>query len=288
MNWVVLILISAVFIAFRNIFTKKLLFKSNPLPIMLLVSLCSLIGIIFFKNQISFELPQKIFWLLVIKSLVICVAWIFMYKAYQKLELSTVSPLNNLSPIFLIILSLIFLGENITLINYLGIGLIMISAYVLEIKLGSNLFSPLKLFKSKYFVYILIAMVGGSISAVLDKLILKEIGHYSLLFFFYLFTSIIYIITVIYKRDYIEIKNLLKLQNLSIIIGITVFTLIADITYVIAAAIPTTLIVLLIPLRRLSTFISTLVGGRFFKEKNILYKGGICLMMILGVYLIII
>lgn len=131
-------------------------------------------------------------------------------------------------------------------------------------------------------------MVGGSISAVLDKLILKEIGHYSLLFFFYLFTSIIYIITVIYKRDYIEIKNLLKLQNLSIIIGITVFTLIADITYVIAAAIPTTLIVLLIPLRRLSTFISTLVGGRFFKEKNILYKGGICLMMILGVYLIII
>ena len=255
---------------------------------MFLISIFSLIGMVFFKDNITFDISLRIYGLLILKSLIMAIVWLFLYKAYQQLNISLISPLRNLSPIFLVVLSLIFLGENITLINYMGIGLIMVSAYVLEIKLGSSIFKPLKIFKSKFFVYVLISLLGSSISAILDKILLKDIHPYSLLFFFYLFMSIIYLGIVIFKKEVPSVKKLLNGNNLYLILAITLVSLIADITYAIAAAIPATLIVLLIPLRRLSTFISTIVGGKFFKEKNILYKSGICLIMILGIYLIII
>jgi len=288
MNWVILILISAIFISIRNILTKKLLFKNDPLPIMFLISVFSLIGMIFFKTNIHGNLSMNIYILLIIKSIIIGIVWLCLYQAYKHMNISTISPLRNLSPLFLIIFSLIFLGENITFVNYFGIGLLIISAYALEIKSFRNLLEPLKIFKTKFFGYILISLIGSSISATLDKIILKSINYQSILFFFYLFISIFYLGIIFFKNDFSNIKKLFKPNQIVLILLITLSALIADFSYFIAAAIPATLIVLIIPLRRTSTFISTLIGGNFFKEKNIWYKGLICLVMILGVYLIII
>jgi len=128
MEWLFLVLISAIFLASRTIFTKKLLIKNETLPMLFFVSLLSSISMLFFYKSISLDLSLAIYILILLKSVVIFIGWFCIYQVYRKLDISTVSPLRNLSPIFLMILSLIFLGEKALLINYVGIVLLIISA----------------------------------------------------------------------------------------------------------------------------------------------------------------
>ena len=286
MEWLFLVLISAMFLASRTIFTKKLLGKNNTLPILFFVSLISTLSMIFFYKLINLELSLLVYVLIVLKSSVIAIAWLCIYQAYKNLDISTVSPLKNLSPIFLIILSLIFLGEKASLSNYIGIILLIISAYILEIKSFSNMLEPFKFFKSKNFLLIIISLIGNSISAVLDKIILKSTNYYSLMFIFYLFLTTFYFVFIVIKKDIKSLRIFSGTKNIALIFTISFSALLADFSYFIAVAMPNTLIILIIPLRRLSTFISTLVGGKLFHEKNLLQKSIICLIMIFAVFLI--
>ena len=286
MEWLFLILISTIFLASRTIFTKKLLVNNDALPILFFVSLISTISMIFFYKIIDLNLSLLVYGLILLKSSVIAIAWFCIYQAYKNLEISIISPLKNLSPIFLIILSLIFLEEKISLINYIGIILLIISAYFLETKSFSKILEPLKLFKSKYFQLIIISLIGSSISAVLDKIITQSINYYSLMFIFYLFLTIIYLVSIIIKKDLKSLSIFSGTKNITLILVITFSALLADFLYFIAVAMPSTLIILIIPLRRLSTFISTLFGGKLFHEKYLLHKSIICLIMIFAVFLI--
>lgn len=251
-----------------------------------LISLISTLLMILFYKMINLNSPFSIYGLILLKSVVISIAWLSIYQAYKKLEISRVSPLRNLSPLLLVILSFIFLGEVASLINYLGITILIISAYLIELKSFSQFFQPFKFFKSKYFILILISLIGNSISAVLDKIILESINYYSLMFIFYLFLTIIFFIFLVIKKDYQSLKLCLKGKSIFLIFMITLSALLADFSYFMAVAIPNTLIILIIPLRRLSTFLSTIFGGKLFNEKNLLYKSTICLLMIFAILLI--
>ncbi|MDA3840631.1 MAG: EamA family transporter [Patescibacteria group bacterium] len=287
MEWIILILISAVFKGGRTILTKKILQNSNTLPVLFFVSLISAASMMFFYKNITFALPLNILALIVFKSSVIAIAWFYLFQAYKNLPISTVSPLTNLSPIFLLVLSYFFLGETVSLINYLGIFLLMISAYMLETKSFSSLMEPFRFFKTKYFLFIIISLVGNSISAVLDKIILKSIDYYSLMFYYFLFISIIYFVIISSNNGLKSLKAFSTTKNILLLLGITLAALLADFSYFIAVAMPGTLIILIIPLRRLSTLVSTLFGGKLFHEKNLLHKGIVCLIMIFAVFLII-
>jgi bacterial/archaeal transporter family protein len=286
MEWLILVLISAVFLASRTILTKKILLKNDTLPLLFFVSLISTVVMIFFYKSISLDLTLVVYSLILLKSLVIAVAWFCIYQAYKNLDISTVSPLRNLSPIFLIVLSLIFLGEKASLINYVRIFILIISAYMLETKSFSNLLEPFKFFKTKYFLLIIISMIGNSISAILDKIILKSMNHHSLMFLFYLFLTIIYFIFIASRKNIKSLKLFSGVKNIILILAISASALLADFSYFMAVTIPGTLIILIIPLRRISTFISTLLGGRLFHEKNLLHKSIICLVMVFAVFLI--
>lgn len=288
MQWVLLVLVSAVFLSLRTLLTKKLLIKNDVLPVLFLVSLFSSGLMLFFKTEIILDFSFEVYTLLLLKSFVITIAWFCLYKAYKHLEVSTVSPLRNLSPIFLIILSIIFLNESITLLNYIGIFILIFSAYALELRSLKEFFEPLKLLKDKFFILIIISLIGNSISAVLDKIIIQHINYYSLLFVFYLFLSLMFLAILLFLDSLKSLQKLFERNNLIIVLLITFAALSADISYFIAVAMPSTLIVLIIPLRRLSTFFSTLIGGRIFRESNVLYKSAVCLVMVVGVYFVII
>lgn len=286
MEWLFLVLISAIFLASRTIFTKKLLANNNTLPMLFFISLISTISMIFFYKMIDLNLSLLVYGLILLKSSVIAVAWFCIYQAYKNLEISTVSPLRNLSPIFLIILSLIFLGEKASLINYIGIILLIVSAYLLETKSFSKMLEPFKFFKSKYFLLIIVSLIGNSISAVLDKIIIQSTNYYTLMFIFYLFLTILYFVFILIKKDLKSLSIFSGTKNIVLIFTITFSALLADFSYFMAVAMPSTLIILIIPLRRLSTFISTLLGGKLFHEKNLLHKSIICLIMVFAVFLI--
>ncbi|PLX20382.1 hypothetical protein C0584_06030 [Candidatus Parcubacteria bacterium] len=286
MNWVILILISAAFLSIRAIFTKKILDKNNPIPVLFLVTLfTSLLTLL--SGRVTLSSSFEVFALMFLKSLILTVSWYSIYQAYKHLEISTVAPLRNLSPAILVVLSAIFLGESIGILNYLGIAIMMSAAYMLELRSLSDFLKPFKVFNNKYFLYILVSMVGSSFSAVLDKHIARKVDYFTLIFFYFLFSALMCFLIIVIKKEFQEIKNLLKKKNIAIVLLVAGATLMADIFYFAVVAIPSTLIVLIIPLRRLSTFITTIIGGNIFKEKNIIYKGAVCLVMLVGVYFIL-
>lgn len=288
MTWVWLILISAVFLSLRNIFTKKMLEGNDTAVILFFVSLFTTFFLGFFYHQFDFSFPFSFHLLIVIKSLLITLAWILVYEAYKNLDISIVSPLRNLSPIFLVILSFIFLGERITLINFFGILIIIFSAFLLEIQSVSQASFSSSFFRSKYFLYIIIGLFCTSSSAVLDKVIMKEVDLYSLLFLFYAQVSFFLFLFIWRKKRVWGLKKFYSLSHFLPILLIAFFALASDYFYFLVVSIPETLIAIIIPLRRVSTFLSTLFWGKFFHEDAFLYKSLICLLMIVWVYFIVI
>lgn len=73
---------------------------------------------------------QNIFFL-VISGIATGLSWLFYFKALQLGNVSQVAPIDKLSIVLTIILSVLFLGETINLKTALGAGLIVAGALVL-------------------------------------------------------------------------------------------------------------------------------------------------------------
>ncbi|PJE75723.1 hypothetical protein COV04_03380 [Candidatus Uhrbacteria bacterium CG10_big_fil_rev_8_21_14_0_10_48_11] len=141
------ILLSAVFLSARTILTKKVLFDNETMPLLFLVSLFSIIAMVGFWRDLTFFLSSHLYALLLLKSLLIAVSWFCIYQTFKYLPISTVARLRNLRFIFWVILAYFFLHESVTSIKYLGITILMISAYALELPSAKNFLEPLKQFK---------------------------------------------------------------------------------------------------------------------------------------------
>lgn len=289
MDWTVLVLISAIFLGLKYVTIKKVLFEFKPLPILFLMTAASTIFTLIVFQDINFVLDTKLYGLILLKSLSITISWYFLYQAYKNLEISTVAPLKNLSPMVLVVLSFLFLGEQITLVNHLGIVVLVLSAYALELKGLSNFLDPFKFMKSKFFLYVIIAIITTSFSAILDKIILQDTNYSSVMFFFFLFLSILYFLIIIYRKETLEINELLHSKKyflLTMLVAVLAF--LADVFYFLAVSIPTTAIALIIPFRNTSNLIATILGGRLFSEGNVFYKSVVCFVMLIGILFVVI
>jgi len=56
-------------------------------------------------------------------------SWLFYFRAVQLGDVSKVAPIDKLSMPIAIILAALLLGERPTLVNWLGVGLIVVGAY---------------------------------------------------------------------------------------------------------------------------------------------------------------
>src|SRR5687768_6397869 len=61
-------------------------------------------------------------------------SWLFMFKAIQIADVSRVSPLDKLSVPFAVILAFIFLKERPAAINWAGVAMIAVGAYLTSMK----------------------------------------------------------------------------------------------------------------------------------------------------------
>ena len=137
MDWLVFSLISRVFWAGDNIVDKLLIGKyiKNPYILTLLGGITPLIISIFIF------LLYKLEWIGLIPTIVIFLAGIIQtiavfafYKALAKEEVSRVIPLFQLTPVFVLILSAIFLKENLAINQYIVFILILFGGSFISLK----------------------------------------------------------------------------------------------------------------------------------------------------------
>ena len=294
--WVIFAFLSAITVAISGVLSKKILKNIETNQLMIEEYLFMLIFVIIFWSKKVECNAFLLHWdLFIFKAFILFSFGYLYFNMLRKYEISTISPLLNLSPIFLIIISSIFLNETITYIQLFGIFIIIIATYFLEVNFHIHhdkknktslidYYKKISQFDWKVIWLTIFMLILISFAAVADKKLFNYVNVYTNMFY----TSIIIFIGLFF--NYLRQKKIktvyTNLKNNPLLIVFATFKFISTFFILKALAIPTAMASLVIPIKRTSTLFSSLIGGVIFHEKHLIKKIiAICIMLI-GVFII--
>ena len=289
MEWFILTLFAAFFFGVRQVISKKVLLYEHANEYLTVSSMLVFLFSLFFLPKMSLDYSWNLWLLIYIKSFILTVGWLLGAKALRHLEISLMAPMTNLTPVFLLIWGFFFLHEVPSALQYAGVALLIFGAYWLQADHHlSSLIRPWKIFKNKFSIFVIIAIFIYSICAAMDKVILMQMDPYTFLASTYFILSIHFLIVQFVKYEGLkDIKHaFIKGKHLMFVIALLL--LFTDIFYLMAVAIPGAMISLIIPVKRMSTLIATIIGGRVFHDHNLIYRIVACAIMVVGVILVVI
>ncbi|MCW8848967.1 MAG: EamA family transporter [Melioribacteraceae bacterium] len=287
MEWFYLAFISAILSAIAAVLQKKVLFTFDALEFSFLLALCNAILVLFFINSINFDnISSAALLILYFKTFLGALAFWFVMLAIKNMEISGALPLMVLTPGLVAIFSFLFIGESIVGLEILGMCLLLIGTYILEIKKGDNLLNPIKIFyRSDYHHYIVYAILLFTISSILDKVLLKayQLPPVSFVFFQQLFLAINFTIILLIKRK--NIFKILKSVNRNSLIWIVLISIVTiGYRYTQIEAIKIAPVALVLSIKRTSVFFASIIGGKIFSETLLLKKAIAIIVMLFGAY----
>lgn len=234
-----------------------------------------------FFNQIQFkvkpEIAAMLFWL----AFFVALGWYTLFHAIRVSEISKVEPLMNLSPILVALFAFVFLGEHLRWLQYLGIAIIVFGTMILQFDIKRH---ALMMRFSKQTIYMIIAITAFSIAAVIAKASLSHTTVMTVLFYLFSISAVLYLIAIITRGYIADIFAPLK-HTPYIVVGSAATQFSAEIVLYTLMALPIA-VSLIIPIKRLSTLFSTIIGGAYFHEGKILQKSIACSIMVIGVVFI--
>jgi len=289
MQWYLLAIISALFSASAAILEKKILFKQKALSFSALLAIFNLIIAIpfFFFTDLS-VLTMVSLLVLLFKSFLGALAFLCVMLGIKNLDLSKALPLLVLTPGLVAIGGFIFLQEALTLLEVVGMVLLLIGVYILQLKSNQKLFTPFRAYvRAKGNYYIAFALILFTVTSLLDKALLKNFNLpvNAFIGFQHLFLAIIFLAFLLFTGRTRELKSTFKYSWLAIL-TLAFVTIIYR--YAQISAVKEAPVALVLSLKRISVFFAVLIGGKLFKEKHLLVRLIATAVMIAGAILIII
>lgn len=290
-EWYILAFISAFFSAAAAIYEKKVLFKEKAVGFSTLFAIFNLILAIPFFFFINYTLVTSVgIFALIIKSIFEAAAFLCIMQGIKNLELSAALPLLVLTPGLVAIFAFFILAESLTALEILGMVLLMIGTYTLQIKTKEKqkLLDPFKaFFRAKGYYYIITALILFTTTSILDKAILKNFSLplNAFMGFQHLFLSIIFILFIVLTGKTHQLKHAFKF-SWTLVLIISIFTIIYRYTQLSSVKIAP--VALVLSIKRTAIFFAVVIGGKLFKENNLLIRTIATAIMIIGAILIIV
>jgi drug/metabolite transporter (DMT)-like permease len=200
-------------------------------------------------------------------------------EALKREELSYTAPLNAFVSIFTLIIAAVFLGESPPKFGIVGILIIVLGAYIINIKPDRvKWYDPLvHLAKNTGARLSLAVALGYAVNTVLFKLISNE-GHdsFSILYATTIFGWLLLVYVPFVKQR--ELKAALR-SNKFVLFGAAVSSFAGSFFHILAVA--GTYASYAVSVRRFEVLFSVLLGWRFLKEINIRNKviGSLCMVV---------
>lgn len=277
--WYLIALISGFSFATADAFTKK---ESKSISAIVLAWIREAYALPFLLPILLFiEIPDldRIFWFSIISLVLLDLLTTVLYmKAIQIAPLSLTIPYQGLTPIFLLIFPTIFLGETLSLLGIVGVVVISIGAYTLQLdRVKYGFLEPwVAIFKNRGSLYMFIVAVLYAVTATLGKL---AIQHSSPLFMTTVYFSLLAIGFTPFailsckgnlKQLVLHPSGYFKIGISMAVMAITHFTAISMIQ-----------VAYMISIKRLSLLFAILYGWWWFKEENIKERllGGIIILI---------
>jgi drug/metabolite transporter (DMT)-like permease len=282
--WVIYAVLNPVFDSLKGVFSKKASKRVDPLLVSWFNNLIPLFLFSPFLFFIDLKFNYQFFEALLVSGLINITSTILYHRALFKGDISVVIPLLSFTPLFLLFLSPLIVGEFPDTWGLIGTILIVAGSYLLNINLKKqNIFSPLKsLIKEKGTRYMMIVAFIWAISANFDKRGIEASSIYQYVFFINLVVTLGTTIFVFSKRKIslpalkAEYKNLLAVGLLT-----------SAVFFVHMTAITLTLVVYVVSIKITGGMISVFIGYFIFKEKNIRQRFLGSAIMFAGVLLIV-
>lgn len=280
MYWALLALGSALLFGIWTVVLKRTVDHEHKTKIVALYPLIAAIGIALTGN-VDYHVSKQEFLFIFMATLMAAFALYCHMIAMRKLPISIYAPLLNLSPVFLFFIGYLLLGETMTVLTGIGLAVTVIAAVLLEFD-SKHWKKSLQQFMTKRAVIVMmLAALIVSFSPLFARMAMRTVNYFTFVFYFMLILSCIYWVFHIVVHRELPIAGLngqqvLWLLLLGVLIGIS------DLMIMAAIAVPGTLLVVIITLRRLSTLFAALFGGRLYHEEKLLYRASMCLLMVLG------
>lgn len=285
MGWVLLVLVSALLFAAANIIRKHVLCKEHALEFLAARGFFILVLILLFAPWVNFSLPARSLGLIFIASMIATMGYYSQTHVQRHTEISYFSPIQNLSPIVLLFVAVLFLQESITLVQLLGIGAIVVGSTILAFEPGKLTWEQLKLWKQPYWPHFLAAIVLLAVAVALDKHNLGFVNPVTYMFFTLLFMNLSYIIIDAFKYNWSHINEDLR-KGWHWLVFTAVLTVISLLLFYEALGMPDVLVSVALPLRRASTLLETILGGKLFNEKFQTRRIFACIITLVGIVLL--
>lgn len=291
MTWFYLALISAVFSALAAISEKKALFKLDALDFSFFVSLVTLIISIpfFFDAPLDMSLSTPLI-ILFAKAILSALAFLCVMLAIKNLEISEALPLLALSPGLVAILGVLLIQDALVLNEWIGLFLMLVGTYILELrKDDQSIFDPFKsLMRFNKYKYVFFALILFSITSLIDRVLLKDfkLPPYTFMAYQQLFFALIFTTLILFRNK--KLTAVFKPLNRNIIyliIIISVFTVVYRYTQIEATKIAA--VALVLSVKRLSVLMAILIGGKLFKESNVLKRAIAAVIILTGLIILV-
>lgn len=291
MLWFLIALSSAFLSAFAAITQKKVLFSLGALEFSFILSLANLLFSIPFFFFIDYQSVNSLnISVLFIKSIIGVAAFFCVMLSLKNLEISNALPLLALTPGFVAIFAFFLLGESLKLIEITGLIFLISGTFILESKNFKNLFIPFSVFiKSKYHRYIIIALLLFTASSIMDKLLLIKLNlsPVSITAFQHLFFAVLFSLAYVLFRnkEVAASSSIIRKNNLGWIALISIITIGYRYTQIVAVSLASVALVLAV--KRTSVFWATIIGGKLFKEKDLLKRSIAAILILIGAIMIL-
>ena len=286
-NWYVLVGLSAVMIALANIIRKHVLKHEHAMEELAAEAPFKLLILVFLIPAVGVP-PLWVLVLIFIGSLAMVTLFIFRNKVYRHLPISTVAPLHNLSPVLLLLFAMIILHERPEPVQILGILLIILGGYALELRTDDPL-RPLRHIRENKFrgVMFMLLLLMATL-AIFDKIMLSvvKVEVLTYLFWIYFFITSHSLIINWYKYRFSGFMNDI-MRGWYWLFMIAMSSFMSFFFFYQALRIPAVLVSLAIPIRRMTTLLEVVQGGNLFHEEGVWRKAAGCAIMLLGAVLIL-
>jgi len=284
--WLIYSIACAFSDALANLFNKQLVSKKqDPVSISYFVhgagALSFLLLAILQSKKIFAVSPILLFWV-ILTALSAAAAGVIILVALRKGDLSLLSPIQTVTPLMVLIISIFFLAETPGPIGLIGIILVVVGGIYLDKDPKEKLSTILKrIVTYRPALLAVLAAALYALAAVFDKggLELTTASLWALYVYSFIF---IFLTPVVIIRKAKGLKNLTK--DKSLLAASAIFSVGA--VYLQLLAIQTKYVSYVLSIKRLSSLIAVLLAHFVLKEKRALFRLRGAVVMVIGAILI--
>ena len=289
--WLSLAFCSAALLGLYDVAKKKALSRNDVLPVLLLNTLfCALFflpalcsaqfGWGWFDGTVFEFAPRGVeaHLLVLAKSAIVLVSWVFGYMGIKHLPLTIVGPVNATRPVMVLLGAMLLFGERLNGYQWTGVGLALLSLLLLS---RSGRREGIDFAHNVWIVCLALAAVAGAASVLYDKYVVRRLDPVFVQSWYNLYQAAMMAVAVALLRRPRR-PGAAPFRWSWAIPLISLFLSLADFAYLMALRDGEAMISVVSMIRRGSVVVSFCCGALLFRERNLRAKALDLLFILIG------